>query len=69
MECCLTVERPKGESGTLFLYAPENIYVKETDGLHISKDGNYNTLVIAIPLKFKKKVVEKIIKFGQIEKN
>ncbi|HRR95305.1 MAG TPA: hypothetical protein P5150_01030 [Candidatus Ratteibacteria bacterium] len=69
MECCFTVERPKGESGTVFIYAPENIYVKKTDGLHISKDGNYNTLVIAVPLKFKKKVVKKIINFGQMEKD
>jgi len=68
MECRFKVERPRGEQGTVFLHVPENIYVRNIDGLHIAKDSKSNTLVIAVPLNFKTKSLEKKIKFGWIEK-
>ena len=68
MKCLFTAERPTGETGTVFLHVPENIYIKNIDGLHIAKDGKSNTLVIAVPLKFKKKQIKKEIEFGWIQK-
>ncbi|OGV53538.1 MAG: hypothetical protein A2017_20790 [Lentisphaerae bacterium GWF2_44_16] len=68
MKCSFTAERPKGEMGTVFLHVPENIYIKNIDGLHIAKDSKSNTLVVAVPLRFKKKLIEKEIDFGWIEK-
>jgi hypothetical protein len=48
----LRATRPSGESGTAFIHAPNNVYVKNFEGLHLAKDGRDNSLVIAVPLVF-----------------
>jgi len=52
MTCRLTANRPAGERGMVFIYAPDDVYVKNFDGLHIAKDGRDNSLVIGIPMLF-----------------
>jgi hypothetical protein len=48
----LQAKRPAGEKGMAFVYAPDNLYVKNFEGLHIAKDGRDNSLVIGVPLQF-----------------
>lgn len=68
MKFTFSAERPKGEAGTVFLHVPENIYIENIEGLHIAKDSRSNTLVVAVPLKFDKKLVQREIRFGWIQK-
>jgi hypothetical protein len=44
--------RPPGEKGTAYIYAPDNVYVKNFEGLRLAKDGRDNSLIIAVPLDF-----------------
>jgi hypothetical protein len=52
MTFSLTAQRPPGEHGTAFVYAPKGVYIKNFDGLHIAKDGRDSSLVIGVPLEF-----------------
>jgi urease beta subunit len=52
MTCRITANRPAGERGMVFVYAPDDVYVKNFDGLHIAKDGRDNSLVIGVPMLF-----------------
>lgn len=62
-----TATRPPKEMGTVFVHAPNDVYVKNFEGLHIAKDARDNTLIIAAPLKFEKEhVVRREIKFGKL---
>jgi hypothetical protein len=48
----LKAKRAAAEKGMAFVYAPDNLYVKNFEGLHIAKDGRDNSLVIGVPLQF-----------------
>jgi len=68
MTCRFRAERPAGEHGMVFIYVPENICVKNIDGLHIAKDGKTNVLIVGVPLIFKKNFIEREINFSWIER-
>ena len=67
MVCSFRVERPVGETGTLFIYVPVNLCVKNIDGLHIAKDGITNSLIIGVPLRFKEDFIEHEIYFDRLQ--
>ncbi len=68
MVCSFRADRPVGERGMVFIYVPQNICVKNIDGLHIAKDGNTNSLIIGVPLCFDGNGVKKDLFFEWIEK-
>ena len=51
-----------------FVYAPENICVKNIDGLHIAKDSKTNSLVIGVPLRFEQNFIDREINFDWVER-
>ena len=63
MVCRFRVERPAGESGMVFILVPENISVRNIDGLHIAKDAPTSSLIIGVPLRFVGGFIEHEIRF------
>lgn len=63
MLCRFRAERPAGEAGMIFIFVPENISIKNIDGLHIAKDAPTNSLVIGMPLHFIDDFLEHEIRF------
>jgi len=47
-----TASRPAGETGSLFVCAPEGLCVTNPQGLWIAKDDNDKTLIIRRQFKF-----------------
>ena len=68
MRCYFSVTRPVGEEGMVYIHVPENMYVKNIDGLHIARDGKTNSLVIGVPLRFDAEILEREILFDWIER-
>ena len=63
----LKASRPDGHRGMAFIHAPDDVYVKNIDGLHIAKDGRDNSLVIGIPLVFDEtESASREIRFGKL---
>lgn len=64
----LRARRPAGETGMAFIHAPDNVYVKDFDGLHIAKDGRDNSLIIGLPLEFdQSEQAARDIHFGSLQ--
>lgn len=67
MTCRLRANRPAGERGMVFVHAPDSVYVKNFDGLHVAKDARDNSLVIGVPLVFDANGhASKEIRFGKL---
>jgi len=69
LTCTVAAARPAGNRGSVFLYAGQNLYVKNIDGLHIGKDGHDQALIISIPMHFDAAArFERIIEFGPYQR-
>ncbi|NLE29978.1 MAG: hypothetical protein GX629_09950, partial [Phycisphaerae bacterium] len=68
MICRLKANRPADPRGMVFVYAPDTVYIKNFDGLHIARDGTDNSLVIGVPLVFDAGgIAEREIRFGNLQ--
>ena len=59
-------ERPEGEQGSVYVYAPNTVFVKNPEGLYVAKDGRDNSLVIRVPFVFEGGPARRTIRFGQL---
>lgn len=58
--------RPKGEKGSIFLYAPPGLGVVNPKGMFVGKDVDSKDLIIRIPLTFDEGIAEWSVKFHNL---
>ncbi len=61
-----TATRPAGETGNLFLHAPQGWRVQTPQGLWIAKDGNDQSLIVRKQLAFGEGASEWEVRFARI---
>ena len=62
----LEAERPEGEQGSAYVYAPKTVCVKNPEGLYVAKDGRDDSLVIRVPFVFEGGPLRRTIRFGRL---